>query len=151
MKTEQTQPTNTLNTKNLWERRDYLWQKYCGLILNGTKEKWEEFTGESFSDKYSFEDFRKDGFELCDWDSDFEGGELYQLNTLHDSVGSWAEDCNMVREDHFVEYAENWARGLHDIPTMLDNCIDWDKFADTLRNEWSTFEFMGEEYLVENC
>lgn len=107
---------------------------------------WNIFSSDDFTDWKAAE-------HPIDWlnGEDSEGGELHALNTLHSEIGSWAEDATMVLESHFVEYAEGWARGIERVPSMLDFCIDWNKFADSLRHEWSTIDFMGEEYLVQNC
>lgn len=152
--TAQTEPTTTeniLDTDTLWARREFLHEKYDNLRENGTREQWDDFTGNTFSDA-DFSNWKDEEFPLG-WLSgeESEGGELFQLDKLHDDIGSWAENTTMVREDHFVEYAENWARGLHEIPEMLDFYINWEMFADNMRQEWSTVCFMGEEYLVQNC
>jgi hypothetical protein len=140
---------NILDTTTLWKRRDFLQEKYANLIESGAREQWEGFTGGGFT-KDDYNDWEEDGFPLGLFSDDSEGGELYQLDCLHDYIGSWAKQTTMVREDHFVQYAQNWIEGLHDIPDCINSCIDWNKFADSLRHEWSTVDFMGEEYLVQN-
>lgn len=115
LKTEPTTTLDILNTSTLWERRDYLWDKYAALIDKNSKESWEEFLGCSF-DEESYREFCADE-HLLGWNAgeDFEGGELYALNELHNEIGHWAKNTTMVRESHFVEYAQNWIEGVYSI------------------------------------
>jgi hypothetical protein len=96
-----------------------------------------------------------------DADDDIERGELTkELNSLTDlqeegeQVSSeWPHGETLIRDSHFVEYAQQLAEdigAIEDFSHWPCDCIDWDKAADALKMDYSTVEFDGETYYIRS-
>ena len=79
-------------------------------------------------------------------------GELAEeVRQLDGCVPDWVYGATMIHEDHFTEYAQDFADGIgaydHDAPWPL-NHIDWEAAANELRNDYTTISYAGHDYLV---
>lgn len=80
-----------------------------------------------------------------------DGEEFKAINDLKDELGSsWDDISCLVAERDFEEFAEQEAieigairGGYMDWP---NNCIDWSKAADELKQDYSQVDFEGETY-----
>jgi hypothetical protein len=70
--------------------------------------------------------------------------ELGAMEAIEDELPSRGDSETLIREDYFVEYAQQLAE---DIGAISGNenwpltCIDWDKAADELRQDYTSIEF----------
>ena len=89
--------------------------------------------------------------ELEDWDSE-NSGELKALSALEDLPGDARHGEAMIRDSYFEKYAEVLADdlGMYD-PHKLRwplTCIDWEKAAEELKQDYTSVDFDGVEYWV---
>ncbi len=89
-------------------------------------------------------------------DMDDEHEELKALKTLAEeaeNVCSWEDGETLIRDTHFKDYAEQYADDSGAIDSThywpLD-CIDWDKAADDLQQDFSSVDFDGVTYWVRS-
>lgn len=80
----------------------------------------------------------------------FDAETAEQIQEIEDLLSElhWADDFTLVREEKFVEYAEVYANGLGPTDGWPYDHIDWEKAADSLRQDYRAVEFRGETYLV---
>lgn len=85
-----------------------------------------------------------------EWDSD-EFDRAAAIRELLDEIGEDAfYGVVLILEDDFTDYAQELAEdiGAIDIDASWPHtCIDWDKAADDLRNDYTCITFDGEDYL----
>jgi hypothetical protein len=76
--------------------------------------------------------------------------DVSALEDLLDEI-SWADGCQpIVREDHFVQFAEDWASGLGPTKGWPYDCIDWERAADILRTDFRYISIFGQTYLIRS-
>lgn len=66
-------------------------------------------------------------------------------------VSDWQHGEVLIRDTHFREYAEQWAEDCGLIErgaSWPNNCIDWDEAAEELKQDYTSVDFAGREYLV---
>ncbi len=83
------------------------------------------------------------------WDfSDYE--ELQGLINLREEIGrSWKDGVELIREQDFEEYAQNFAESIGAISgdeRWPACCIDWEKAANQLMSDYSSVDYDGETY-----
>ncbi len=94
---------------------------------------------------------------LTEWDAE-NGEELKDLGEFLDEVkgcggdeqwrGSWYP-ITFVRDSYFTEFAQEEAEQLGMVESDVKwpyTCIDWDKAAEELQQDYSTVEFQGSTY-----
>ena len=79
--------------------------------------------------------------------------ELEVLEALQDeaSGGDWEHGATLIRETYFEEYARQLADDIGAIDanaTWPANCIDWERAADELQQDYTSVDYDGEEYLI---
>lgn len=93
-----------------------------------------------------------------DWDGSPEGDELDALKALLDSLednggdhqwrGAWFP-VTLIRDSYFEDYAEELAEDIGAInreASWPNNCIDWERAARELQQDYSSVEFDGVTY-----
>ena len=93
---------------------------------------------------------------LKEWDESDEDRELKALKSLQDEVEgycpNWKYGAALIRESYFTEYAEELAGDITDYdPRKVHwpfTCIDWEKAADELKQDYTTVDFDGVDYYV---
>ena len=91
------------------------------------------------------EDVNEDWTELTE--------ELKKLQALLDDAVSRSgspEQFTLIRDDHFRDWAEDWAEGLGPTTGWPYDHIDWDKAADALKQDYGQVDFDGETYWVRS-
>ena len=93
---------------------------------------------------------------LLDWDTSGEALELAELEGLLEELRGaggdhkWQDDWyprELIDVDDFEEYAEELATDAYDIPdTWPHRCIDWEKAARELSQDYSMISFRGSDY-----
>jgi len=136
-----------LDTRDLIERRDELKQD----ILDSFKDTFEHYA----DDTDDFEDILWDEEEIQSWKEDWsdELQEIEDIDDLEDEInnGEFDYGTTLIPEDYFVEYCKDLVSDIgdlpRDLPSYIENNIDWDGVADDLRMDYSEVEFRGETYL----
>jgi len=74
--------------------------------------------------------------------------ELKELETLRDDVGSceWDFGITFIHEDYFDEYAEDFFNEIYTIPDNISSYIDYEKFSNDLKHDYSVVEFRGKTF-----
>ena len=91
--------------------------------------------------------------ETVDWTED-EYGELKRLRDLaEEASGSpdWTYGETLIRDSYFEDYARELAEGcgmVKDDVTWPNNCIDWEKAADMLKQDYMSVDFGDETYWI---
>ena len=136
-------------TRDLKERRDYLKQE----ILDSFLETFEHYAERT----ESFEDILFDEEEIESWKADWqeELDEIAEIDLVEYEVESYGGDgfefgTTLIKEYDFEEYCEELVRDygyLSDLPSFIDNHIDWSGIADDMRQDYSELEYQGTTYL----
>jgi len=94
----------------------------------------------------------KDNLEC--WD---DADEYESLRVLCDegelSSVEWADGVTMIRDSYFEDYAQELAEEIGAINHNLNwpnNCIDWERAANELKQDYTSIEFDGVEYWVRS-
>ena len=69
------------------------------------------------------------------------------------NYGEWRYGTRLIHKREFKNYAREFAEDIGVVDKRADwpmNCIDWDQAADELENDYSSFDFDGEEYLMRD-
>lgn len=89
------------------------------------------------------------------WTEDDEGKELAALKALADEAegcGDWAHGETLIADSYFTEYAEELVSDIGDYdPRNVRwpyTCIDWEKAADELKQDYTRVDFDGETYWI---
>lgn len=92
---------------------------------------------------------------LTNWDEGDEGQELKILKSLVDEAEGYSDDwkygATLIRDSYFEDYARELADdiGAVDKDAKWPNtCIDWDKAASELQQDYTSVEFDGVTYWV---
>jgi len=95
---------------------------------------------------------------LQEWDEDEDqGGALKALRDLEgeaEGYSDWRHGATLIRDSYFEDYARQTAedihgRGVADASWPFD-CIDWEKAADALKQDYTCVDFDGVEYWVRS-
>jgi hypothetical protein len=94
-------------------------------------------------------------FEESELD-EYEREELRNLLSLQEEAEGYSEDwkygSTLIRDSYFAEYAEELVRDIgdlpQDLPSYIENNIDWDGVADDIKVDYTSVDFDGVEYWV---
>lgn len=91
---------------------------------------------------------------LADWIDDF-GDELKALLALQgeaEGYSDWRHGVALIRDSHFKDYVRELAEELHgDKMRSAEwpfDCIDWEKAATELQQDYTSVDFDGVDYWV---
>jgi hypothetical protein len=82
-----------------------------------------------------------------------EASELAELVTLSDEVSEWHDGATLIPVSDFEDYARDLADDLGMIPSDAAwplTCIDWEKAAGELEQDYSEVTYLGTDYLVRS-
>ena len=92
--------------------------------------------------------------ELSLWDEDYKE-ELDALIALCEegegATSEWPYGATLIRDDYFVEYAQQFAEDIGAInreASWPNDCIDWEKAAEMLQMDYTSIDFDGVTYWV---
>lgn len=138
---------NTLDTRNLAERREELKQEILDSFLENFPH-YEEMTE-------SFEDIRFEEEEIESWKEDFkdELKEIEEIDVIETELGSeFGYGVTLVDVDDWVEYVEQDLKDLgyiaKDFPSWIE--IDWEATADNVKQDYTEVTYQGNSYLGRN-
>lgn len=89
---------------------------------------------------------------LSEYDEGEEGQELKALKALAeqaDGYGDWAHGETLIRDGYFERYAQELAEecgDLKDCDHWPLTCIDWERAADELKQDYTEVDYDGEAY-----
>lgn len=140
-KTEDVRGEKVIDSRDVIERLEQLEEWRASAIESATDEDAETWTSEDGT-VYG---------ECADWDEET-ASEWIELRAFADdaeSVADWWHGEAFIRDDYFVEYAEELANDLG--LTMKSNewpyChIDWEEAAEALKQDYSLFTLGSYEY-----
>ena len=137
---------NTLDTRNLAERREALKQEILDSFLENFPH-YEEMTE-------SFEDIRFEEEEIESWKEYFEEElqEIEEINSIEVELGSEFEyGVTLVDVDDFEDYCEELVSDIgdlpKDLPSYIANNIDWEGVAEDLKVDYTEVTYQGNSYL----
>jgi hypothetical protein len=92
--------------------------------------------------------------EITAWGAEASPAEQDELVTLMAFAAQVEPDCadwihgeTLIRYDYFRDYAQDLAESISVLPTTWPlNCIDWEKAANELRQDYSEADFDGITY-----
>jgi len=148
----------TIDTRDLYKRKNELEGLKTTLetareeLAEAEKELAEAIPGET-DDPEAVEDAKT---AVSDAEEDFgtdEAEELAELEELENEIGHSAmkDGETMVPEHNFQEYARQFAEDIGAIPDDAQwpcTCIDWEKAADELRQDYTSVTYQGQDYYV---
>jgi hypothetical protein len=92
---------------------------------------------------------------LAEWDGSEDGDELAALRKLAEEAEGYAADWPygeaLIRDSYFVEYAQQLADDLGAVNSEAswpNNCIDWDRAASELQQDYTAVDFAGVTYWI---
>jgi hypothetical protein len=81
--------------------------------------------------------------------------ELVALNALQQEAESysqeWSHGATLIRDSYFITYAQGFAEDIGAIDREASwpcYCIDWEKAAEDLKQDYAAVDFDGERYWV---
>lgn len=93
--------------------------------------------------------------KLDEWDESDEGQELKALQSLAEEAEGYAPDWNhgeaLIHDSHFEDYAREMAEDIGAISgdeKWPCTCIDWEKAASELQQDYTAVEFSGVTYWI---
>lgn len=94
--------------------------------------------------------------ELADWDAD-NSDELNALRSLdeegRDACSDWEHGEQLISDSYFTNYAEELAEELgymQNSNTWPFTCIDWEKAAEELKQDYTSVDFDGVTYWIRS-
>lgn len=99
---------------------------------------------------------RIDDLESIEERDEDEETELKNLKALAEEAEDcpdWPYGAALIRDTYFVEYAEQLAEDIGAInqgATWPNDCIDWDRAAEQLQQDYTSVEFDGETYWIRS-
>ena len=94
--------------------------------------------------------------EVVAWAESDDARELKVLQALaEEGEGSpdWTDGETLIRDSYFQDYAEQLADDIGAIDRNANwpcNCIDWERAASELQNDYSSVDFDGVEYWIRS-
>jgi vacuolar-type H+-ATPase subunit I/STV1 len=76
--------------------------------------------------------------------------ELKEINEIENYAADFLYGETLIRQDKFVDYAQELATDLGDVSDSTWIVIDWEATAENLQQDFSTVEYCGEEYFVRS-
>jgi hypothetical protein len=119
--------------------------------LQNERDNWQETNELPDFPGY---DEAEEGSKWYEWEESEEGLELKALLDLqNDAEGSpdWQYGETLIRDSYFQDYAEQLAEDIGAInsdATWPNNCIDWEKAASELQQDYMLVNFDGVDYWI---
>ena len=156
---------NVLDSRDIIARIEYLESEREPLTdaVDQAQEALNDLDGNDFDEVSTFEEAEqeaKDALKAAyanvkDWDESDEGQELAKLKAFAEEAEGYAEDwrygATLIHEDYFEDYARDLAaEGDYDMKNEQwpYTCIDWEKAAEELKQDYTSVDFDGETYWV---
>ena len=156
---------NVIDSRDIIARIEYLENERESLTdeVDTAQEALDDLDSDDFVEVSAFEQAEqaaKDELATAqanvkDWDESDEGQELAKLKAFAEEAEGYAEDwrhgATLIHEDYFEDYARDLAaEGDYDMKNEQwpYTCIDWEKAAEELKQDYTSVDFGGETYWV---
>jgi hypothetical protein len=157
---------NVIDSRDIIDRIAYLESEREGLTdeVDKAQEALDDLDGDQFEEVSAFEAAEDEArrelataqANVKDWDESDEGQELVKLKDFADEAAGYSSDwtygATMIHEDYFEDYARELAEDLGDYDSKNERwpytCIDWEKAAEELQQDYTSVDFDGETYWV---
>lgn len=142
-----------LDTSEIQARLEELESRLSDILQSGDISALSEFAGIDEGD------LTLEEFDLDDWcgGSDPEASDGHELAALRQlaldagACSGWGLGALVEDSGEFEEYARETAQGMHgNVDDWPFNCIDWERAADQLREDYKSTEFNGRTYLIRH-
>jgi hypothetical protein len=158
--------TNVLDSRDIIDRIAYLESEREGLTaeVDTAQETFDDLDSDDFEEVSAFEEAEQTAKDelataqanVKDWDESDEGQELAKLKAFAEEAEGYASDwtcgATLIHEDYFEDYARELAEDLGDYDSKNERwpytCIDWEKAAEELQQDYTSVDFDGETYWV---
>ncbi len=76
-------------------------------------------------------------------------GQLIEISELKENIGhsNWRSNTELINDDDFEEFCQDYVTDNYQIPTWLHNHIDWVSVAAEMYADYSSVEFRGDTWL----
>jgi len=132
---------NIIDSRDLIARRDYLAEELADRL----------------ADRLSVEE-TPEGIKAVqtEWDSSDDAEELRDIEAfLEEGTREFQHGETLIRDSYFEEYARELAEGVSDYNARSESwpftCIDWEKAAEELKQDYTYAELGGYTYWFRNC
>lgn len=117
---------------------------------NPEEEEIQRLTDEFNDAEVAVSDARKALEEFDEYD---EGEELTALKDLQNEAegySDWIHGATLIHDDYFEQYAQDLAEdlGMDRTQPWPHSCIDWEKAADELKQDYTSVDFDGETFWI---
>ena len=149
---------NTLDSRDLKDRLEELENELEALIeeLEDAEEELATYDGGDDEDLGELQEevnLAKDALKGWKDENQEELDALIALKDYCDGYG-WDLGLTFIAEEDFEEYAEDLASDLYGEEirnaSWPFDCIDWEKAADALRQDYSSIDYQGTKYLFRS-
>lgn len=139
--------SNLLDTRDLQQRLDELESDRDSALEDAIEEAKDALADASEVVPAFDEDTFKEAWV---WNDEDAAEELKELTELSEEISEWRHGVTLIPEDGFEDYARELADDLglidRDTPWPL-NCIDWERAASELQQDYTSCEYQGTTYL----
>ena len=157
---------NVLDSRDIIDRIEYLESEREVLTgeVDTAQEALDDLDSDDFAEVSAFEQAEEDAknalataqANVKDWDESDEGQELAKLKAFAEEAEGYAEDwrygATLIHEDYFEDHARELAEDLGYYNNKNERwpytCIDWEKAAEELQQDYTSVDFDGETYWV---
>lgn len=101
--------------------------------LEELKDQLDELEDQESDKQVEIKDYKKE----IEWDN---------LETLYQAVRDKDSDTLLISEDHFNQYMEEVLNEIYDIPQEIQYYIDYDRWADDCRADYTSFIYGDTTY-----
>ncbi len=147
---------DVIDSRDVIERIEELEDERESLVSDVTEAKEAYDQTDTEADDYDEieEKFTEAETALSCWDRD-NGDELKALKALANEADGYASDWkygeSLIRDSYFTEYAQQLAEDIGAIDRNANwpnDCIDWDKAAEELQQDYTSVDFDGVTYWI---
>jgi len=123
--------------------------------LIGSLKKLRDEAASEKSINQRIRDGAESGEEQHDAEEAFDEDKQAMLAELEEIEDEFSLDEALIRESYWQDYCEQLATDCEYIvepdKNPLMSCIDWEKWADMVRADYSTVTIDGVDYYTRNC
>lgn len=84
-----------------------------------------------------------------------DGERIKEIRNLKEEIYGWKDGVTFVKDSYFEEFARDEAENIGAFNARENSwpysCIDWEKAADQLKDNYSSVEFDGLMYWYRDC
>ena len=132
--------SDVLDSRELDDRLEYL------TSIKDVRADWMESKREAMSDEEIDELENNEPEEFDDAMKE----ELESLEEAKNYISEWRDGNTLINMEHWAQYCKELVRDMDvlpkELPSYIENNIDWKGVADDLSNDYSTIDIMGNTF-----